>query len=158
MDEINVVKQRRITTAGVIITAVIAVALVFAGLFIWRANYGPCGRVRMRQATAEVQVLLTHWDDASSVAASTSRIALAAPISELQAIRRDLEGRELPVCMQKWQRLTLDGFAYSIEGYLAFMGNDEKTTEKMMILGSQQLVFAAEEMDRLTNCIPNCLP
>lgn len=65
--------------------------------------------------------LLDRWSDAFEIASSTSRISLAQPVGELQAIRREIGELEGPDCAQA-AGVALYGYTDGIiNGFLLFM-------------------------------------
>jgi hypothetical protein len=68
-----------------------------------------------------VRSLFDEWNDASQVASSTARIALSGPVSELQALRRQAEALDVPLCAERAQAALLKHMDGMIESYLLFM-------------------------------------
>ncbi len=80
----------------------------------------------LAQALKVVDDLYARWQDASNVAGTTSRIALSAPVANMQAIKRDAENLEVPPCLAAGKTEMVKGMQLTIEGYLEFMANTEK--------------------------------
>jgi hypothetical protein len=76
----------------------------------------------------ELDPIIERFDDASSRGQSTSRIALSPVIGEMQEIRRDLGALELPPCAEKALKLSIRYMDRTIDGYLAFLGDEPDTT------------------------------
>lgn len=72
----------------------------------------------------EMREVLTKWDDAKKIAASTSRMSLATPLATLQEIKRDTEALTVPACVQKTHDLLGVSMGYTIDGYLSFLRSD----------------------------------
>lgn len=72
---------------------------------------------------ARLNAFALEWDDAVDVAASTSRIALSGPVSDLQAIRRDVQRQEWPECASTAHDHLIQHMDYTIDSFLAFMQN-----------------------------------
>jgi len=64
-----------------------------------------------------------RWDDANAIANSTARIALSAPVSELQKLRREWKDVKPPEDLEQFHNKILDYEESIIEGYLAFMSD-----------------------------------
>lgn len=80
-------------------------------------------------AVAEnLEDIAERWDDAMDVAGSSSRIALAGPVSELQSIRRETRTQDWPECGQEAQQELVGWMDESINALIAFMGQDDDAT------------------------------
>lgn len=73
----------------------------------------------------QLNAIEINWDDAHALASSTSRIALAAPVSELQNIRRDLEKLEVSECLIPAKEALISYMDSNIANFLKFMANDD---------------------------------
>lgn len=62
-----------------------------------------------------------EWDDADKLAGSTSRIALAPQVAQLQCIRRDVQAQEYPPCGQDAQTKLVAMMDLTIQGYIDFL-------------------------------------
>ena len=82
-----------------------------------------------------VSPLLQEWDDATSVAHRTSRIALPGTLSNLQAIKRRTERLKIPECFEDAHSFLIKSMYYTIEGFLAFAGDadDIKVRQKFSL-------------------------
>src|SRR5688572_13379276 len=65
------------------------------------AGDGRCSQGDAEDFQAAIDPLMDEWTDAYAIAGSASRIALAAPLASLQAIRRDTAAAEVPECAAK---------------------------------------------------------
>ncbi len=75
----------------------------------------------------------SRWDDAYTLASSTSRIALATPVSNLQEIKRDLAQIEISECLIPAREALSNHMDIEINTFLKFMSNKESTeTQKIM--------------------------
>lgn len=70
-----------------------------------------------------IKKLRLEWDDTSRVADSTSRIALANPVQNLQRIRRDLDAMQLEGCLKESQGSLSSAMEMIIDGYIGFMSD-----------------------------------
>ncbi len=64
---------------------------------------------------------MERWVDALKVAKSTARISLAGPLSDLQAIRRDVAVLDPPTCIADAHNALIRHMDHSIESFLLFM-------------------------------------
>lgn len=95
---------------------------------------------RLAEEANDVKVLspiLTEWDDADRLAASTARIALSAPVARLQEIRRRAELLSLSRCSTA-----------TLPDLLGFM--DRKIDTYMLFMTETNDLLRREPMDRLT--------
>lgn len=72
----------------------------------------------------ELSPLLIEWSDLTTVAASTSRIALAPLIRDMQAVRREVMGIEPPECAGLAYLSLTVGMDAEIEAFTGFMAQD----------------------------------
>jgi hypothetical protein len=95
---------------------------------------------------SEVTNLIKEWDDAETVAGSTSRIALSPAVSELQRIRREVDNLELPDCAEYAQYYLVTYMDTVIEAYLLFMADapDYSVSDKFEEADSQLEQFSQE--------------
>lgn len=70
-----------------------------------------------------VDDIIARWDDANVIAASTSRISLNGPVSELQAIVREARNLETPDCAVDVRDSLVDAMADKVDIYIKFMGD-----------------------------------
>jgi len=91
---------------------------------------------------AAVKPILSKWTDATKVAASTARAALAPQISDLQEIRRELDDLTVPECVADTHELLNTSMNGTIDGYLAFMRDDNQ------VLVNKQMDDATGLMER----------
>jgi hypothetical protein len=68
--------------------------------------------------------IISEWEDASHRANSTSRIALAPVIGEMQSIRRKTEKIEVPNCATFARFSTVEYMEAEINTFLKFMANE----------------------------------
>lgn len=63
------------------------------------------------------------WNDASTLASSTARIALSGPVASLQALRRETHAMIVPPCLDHAKAALVSGMDKEIEGFVIFMQN-----------------------------------
>lgn len=75
-----------------------------------------------RSFLGQIEPLARQWDDANAVAKSAARIALAGPVTNLQALRRQAQDIQAPQCAFLAKQRLIDAMDNTINGYIAFMG------------------------------------
>lgn len=134
----------------------LVVALVLAGGGAWYYYEGPCGLNVIHRATEELGNL-EEWDDAYDVAASTSRISLAGPISDLQSAMRDVENLEVPGCLAQVKFYRLAGMDLAIAGFLSFMSQaDDETVSGLFTQSRVRFARMQISIDDVLKCAPFC--
>lgn len=73
----------------------------------------------------ELSAVVTRWDDGLKLASSTGRIALSAPVAQLQAARRDLDAVVVGECLKPAKEELKQHMDSMIDAFLAFMASDE---------------------------------
>lgn len=82
-----------------------------------------------------IESILERWDDARSVAESTSRIALSGPIQLLQSIKQETNALDRPECAEKFHTVLQGHMDSTIDGFLEFAGDDpEEFVERTFIV------------------------
>lgn len=90
------------------------------------------------QVARNLEEIAERWDDAFDVASSTSRIAMAGPISDMQTIRRETRNQVWPECAQKAQQELVGWMDESIDAFTAFMAQEDDDTVKRHIERGQR--------------------
>jgi len=136
-------RRRRGCLVAVLIMMAAMGALAIAGLYVYQSDqlfnvilslpeplrqpfleFVPCS-LQAETFVAEVEALMDDWDDAYYLAANTSRIALPPVVGRLQEVRRQVTDLDTPECAEDVRRELLSYMDYVIEGYLAFMAQEE---------------------------------
>ncbi|MBI3158123.1 MAG: hypothetical protein HYZ26_00805 [Chloroflexi bacterium] len=141
-----------------ILGAVVVLALVAGGWYFYSYNYGvTCGVKRVEASLGDLEQIAEEWDDAVSLAGSTSRIALSGPIGDLQDIRRDLMRLRVPACLVDAQIHLTRTMDNTIEAFLAFASQrpDSEVSEYLSRAGFSQESFRLE-IERVSKCVPDC--
>lgn len=86
-----------------------------------------------KEDRAKLDDVMSRWNDASIVAGSTARIALSAPVKDLQSIRREAEKLTVTSCLTRAQANMLVGMDAEILGYIKFMGNSKADITKDLV-------------------------
>jgi hypothetical protein len=112
-------------------------------------DFVPCS-VQAETFIVEVQALVDDWDDANQLASSTSRMALSPVIGQLQQLRREVADLETPECAMKVRNHLLDYMDNTIDGYLAFMTQeDDAAVEGKFESASRQMDSFLSEFVKL---------
>ena len=106
-----------------------------------------------------VDDVYAKWQDALKVADSTGRMALAAPVAALQALRREAEALTVPPCLDAGKLALVSGMTDAVDGYLVFMQNPAKLGEALGIAKFEEAapklaVFKAARADCPTAAKP----
>jgi hypothetical protein len=80
---------------------------------------------------------MTRFDDANTLANSTSRIALSGVVTEMQSTRRDFDAVGVPACASLAKTQTLDFMNDTIDSYLSFMAQDSDAVVQSKISVAQ---------------------
>ena len=107
------------------VIGVIGVLLVggVAGSWLNRDPY-ICSKKQREQVVSAFDPIIANWNDANDLASSTSRINLAAPVSNLQNIQKEAREQEVPQCAQPVKDHFLDMSQETINSYLLFMRDE----------------------------------
>jgi hypothetical protein len=83
-------------------------------------------RADREQDDKRLATFAVRWADAVKLAASTGRIALAQPVGNMQAIKRELEGVALASdCMRAARDRKAEAMGLTINAFLSFMKQHE---------------------------------
>lgn len=97
-----------------------------------------------------IEEFIDEWDDAFTLASSTSRMNLNSQIAELQRIRRNVNRQDWPTCAQAAQRSMVAAMDSSIDGFIAFMAQEpEATVNRHFERSFEHFDTAAEELRKL---------
>ena len=80
----------------------------------------PCA-IQAESFITSVEAVLDDWDDAVSIANSTSRMSLGPAVAELQKIRRDVGDFDAPACAEGVREPLLDYMDGIVDAFLKFM-------------------------------------
>jgi len=69
-----------------------------------------------------LQQYTQEWDDTTTLASNSPRMSLAGPVSQLQRIRRELQGQKWPECARRAQSTFVLAMDAEIEVFTDFMG------------------------------------
>lgn len=102
--------------------------------------------------TAALLDVYRRWIDADRLAASTSRIALAAPVERLQALRREAVSMKVPACAERSLAALQALLSASAEGMLQFMRHDELRSMVYRQVDMPRLIGDFEWQVESANC------
>jgi hypothetical protein len=140
---------RRSQILGVVVTVTIIAAATFGAYqYMIRAEEArklqeqAAQRIREQakidEETRQVAALIGKWSDAVELAGMTSRIALAQPISQMQAVRRELEGLELGECTSNAAKSVIEGMndaLFAFEMFIRYPNNASASQSTNQYLG-----------------------
>ena len=114
------------------------------------ATLDPCASENLLDEVERVQDLVNEFQDIAYVANFTQQTELIVPIMEMQAVRRDLQKLDVPVCEEAIKAASLS-YMNSTINYLAFfMGGETKENVDAGIQNSQVLwQVVLEEFNKL---------
>ena len=91
------------------------------------------------------------WDSANALANSSPRMQLVTPISSLQNIRNEYNNLIVPECAQKAHADMLDYMDATIDGYMAFLSEEDDDIVKGHLTRADQYFAAWKiEFDKLS--------
>lgn len=113
--------KRNDVIALVVIGSLVAVPSIF-----WWSNRDPyiCSKRDRKQVSEQIEPLIQKLDDVTTLAGSTSRIALATPLSQMQEIRQQIRDLEVPRCAEPVKQDLLSATDSLLDAYLSFSAND----------------------------------
>ncbi|MGD0339921.1 MAG: hypothetical protein ABSB78_14165 [Bacteroidota bacterium] len=151
------IKAKRGISISLIITVAALIVVVFAVVGGWYYFYGPCGTVRVDNASNELGDLISRWLAADNVASSTPRIALSLQINNLQSLRDEAGDLVVPSCMDGTKLELLAGMDSAIQGYIAFLGQQSDTVVSGYFYSAKRHIANFNELLLKTkDCSPFC--
>jgi hypothetical protein len=111
---------------------------------------------KLTEQKNKVHLVLRKWEDAIKLAGMTSRISLPQPLSQMQAIRREMEDLKSNDCLNKATKTMADGMneaIFAFEMFIKFPSNSSasETTSKYLTNSNANISIG---MDELEKCIP----
>jgi hypothetical protein len=157
--------------AGAII---LLVFLLLAGGGAWGYFYSPqygiyphqtatieawCGQSAFDKSYDDITKILSRFGDAEQLANSTSRIALSAPIANMQSIRQELINLEVVPCIEYAKSCLEDAMGESINGFIGFMVQDTDSQIKAHFDSeNNDLNSFTSSISGIKSCLPGCIP
>jgi len=75
----------------------------------------------------------------------------------MQSAKRKIDLLEVPLCMDKAKTYLVDAFESTMDGYIAFMGEEsDSVISGHFSDADKSLNSATQEMARIQYCAPNC--
>lgn len=107
---------------------------------------------QLQEQKRSIGAVLTKWDDALHLAGMTSRIALAQPISQMQAIRREVKEIKENECFDNaTSKITegMDNAIFAFEMFVKFPNNGSasETTSKYLGSSTQKIEEGKQGID-----------
>lgn len=127
------------------LTALVVAILAFGGIVSFALSKNDpyiCSKKQREEIIAKLNPLIDDWDDANSLASSTSRINLAVPVSNLQSVQKQIRNLDSPKCAKPVIDQALDMTEETINIYLLFMQDEEDfvvNSKLSNVRGSQSL-------------------
>jgi hypothetical protein len=84
-------------------------------------NIDPCGDELLETTATPLTSLMEIFDDGADIAANSPHEQLAEPIANLQALRREAEDLEVPICLAKLKTAQIDYMNSVIDTLLMFL-------------------------------------
>ncbi len=149
-------KQRK-TFGDLLVVLILLLCIMFAVSGVgWHYYYGPCGINRVKTAGLALADQFDAYQDAYDVAASTSRIALAGPILQLQQVKRDTQLTPVPPCMEGAKYELVQTIDNGISAFLAFSSQDDFTVDFYMNESVSHLAEFRTQLEAVEACKPFC--
>lgn len=101
---------------------------------------------------AKITVVLRKWDDAIGLANITSRIALAQPVSQMQAVRREMEDLKTNPCFEKGTKQMVGAMNNALFAFEMFAKYPNSTAPSAYFDKMREGFGAAN--DTLAECYP----
>ena len=112
----------------------IAIATAALGYSIYKKSEEKSAKLKqtqeINQARTTIKATMVKYQDAIQLAASTSRIALSGPVSNMQGLKREADLIIVPACMSKSKEFLIQGMNASIQHFLDFMQQKSSSTEQ----------------------------
>ena len=111
---------------------------------------------RLSGQRSTVLAILNKWDDALKLAGITSRIALTQPLSQMQAIKREMEELKTNECLEKATKSATAGMndaIFAFEMFIKFPNNTvaSDATSKSLTNSTDKIQSAKQELEA---CVP----
>lgn len=105
---------------------------------------GRCSSTDAQRLVGAIQTKAGEWDDATHLANSTPRVALAPQIQNLQRIRREAAALTVPSCGARTLALLITYFDTTISAFIDFLGQGSQYTTLFARASTQLEAFNTE--------------
>lgn len=109
-----------------------------------------------------IEPITDEWADMLKVTEKTARMALAGQINELQSVKREADKVKPPSCAQEAHDHLIRSMEYSIDAYLAFLGQEtEMTVYRQLAMGQSQMNSFTDKLAIATSGVqptPTAIP
>jgi len=109
-------------------------------------------------ASKEIGDIMTRFTAQTNKIGSLSNSEYTEVITEMMRIQHDLVNVSIPICLERSKELLLAAMQYTIEGMTYYAGNAITQGNAKMTSASAYLNLFIDEMNRMTECTPNCQP
>ncbi len=107
-----------------------------------------------KAAIAKLEDIKGRFGDAFAIASASSRMTMAAPLSQLQSIAREARSLDVPPCLAKAKGALVEGMDATVAGFLAFMRNEEGSED----VPGRLFDFASGKIDESQAASSACEP
>jgi hypothetical protein len=150
------IRQRKsLTDLLIVLVGLLCIMLVATGVG-WHYFYGPCGINRVKTAGLALADQFDAYKAAYDVAASTSRIALAGPVMQLQQVKRDTQLLAVPPCMEGAKNELILVVDNSIQAFLEFMSQNDAAVDVYINESASHLAEFRTQLEAVEACKPFC--
>ena len=118
-----------------LVSSIAVASIIGAAIIYYQFTKDPyiCSKGQIEEVATKLDVIINSWDDANSLAASSSRISLTTPVSKLQDIQKEIRGLSVPNCAKPVIESLLEMTDTTIKSYLLFMQNESDSTVEKQI-------------------------
>lgn len=110
--------------------------------------------MRIAEQNIRVKSILNKWDDALKLASMTSRVALAQPLSQMQAVRREMDELKLNDCIDGATRKIVSGMNDAIFAFEMFVRFSNNTVASAST--EQSLSSSGEKINSGKQALSHC--
>ena len=123
-----------------------------APVYTQRAEVAPDLKIEQTKENKALLDLYRRWADAEKLALSTGRIALAAPVANMQAIQREAETLVVPTCLSEAKNTFAELTKKSVQGMLDFMSKERLDGMVYTVVDRRNLIPAFELSVKSARC------
>jgi len=108
-----------------------------------------CPQADVESYVDELELVLEEWEDTTTRAGSTSRIALSPVIGELQDVRRNTRRIDRPECADYLNDLIIVAMERDIDSFISFLSQDSDSVVVRKMEGAEKAWgIAHDELDK----------